>query len=63
MCGCPEDLWSKDLEATIVEDTILQRGNISAEVTGLLTQFTLHSRVHYFAGTKIYIYIYKKKTS
>ncbi len=25
MCGCPEDLWSKDLEATIVEDTILQR--------------------------------------
>ncbi len=25
MCWCPEDLWSKDLEATIVEDTILQR--------------------------------------
>lgn len=25
MRGCPEDLWCEDLEATVVEDTILQK--------------------------------------
>ncbi len=71
MCGCPEDLWSKDLEATIVEDTILQReetvqkwqvcqqNSFQGALQGTIKKKKKKKKKNLY----IYIYIYKNYTN